>query len=283
MENKLKRRQQNFQQLNNLSTELNSAPKQRASLLWPILVTLLVSSLIFGLAGYYLGKPSSSRPLTSTAVQKQPTPTITSQPPASPAPLQESSQTVTFQHEYLPGFDIVFLDDWKLDTKQFQDKDSRDFVSTYFPTCHERCMGVRLSKSDVSLDILFDVAFDNNAFKCSNSVVYQEISNGWYRIKDSQGYFYTRNVELNKALENGKFPSPYGKASDEWSAIAGTTYKICVQGSGDFLNQYSEVETGETGDGVPILMEFPKVKGNPDDNTLTILDNMVSSIKGLGK
>lgn len=137
-------------------------------------------------------------------------------------------------------------------------------------------MGVRLTKDNISLDLIFDISFDNSAFKCSNSVAFQKLSNGWYRAKGSSGYFYTNRVQLGKTLESGKFPSPFGAATDEWSAVKNETYEICIQGSGEFLEKFLLVHP-EAG----ILMEFPRIVGNPSENLLKGMDSMVVSIQGL--
>lgn len=189
---------------------------------------------------------------------------------------KEPSTQVGIPHEFLPSFDIDYSDSWNLTVKQFRVKDTGPFESKYFPTCHENCMGVRLSKNNISLDLIFDIAYDNNAFRCSNSVAYQKLSNNWYRIKDSSGYWYTNRVQLDKTLKPGKFPSPFGEVDDEWSAVKDETYEICVQGSGEFLEEFSPVHP-EAG----ILMEFPRIIGNPSGGLLDELDSMVISIQGL--
>jgi hypothetical protein len=68
-------------------------------------------------------------------------------------PTLPSSTDTTLPHEYLPGFNITYANGWSISkVKQFRDENPQDFVSNYFPTCHGRCMGIRLSKSNVSLD-----------------------------------------------------------------------------------------------------------------------------------
>ena len=195
--------------------------------------------------------------------------------------LDDNENTKTYSHDSLPGFAFDYQTGLILKTKQFGLSDPEGFISTYFPTCHDRCMGVRLSNEhNVSLNLIFDVAFDDVGMKCSDNVDFTEVGNGWYRIKDSSGYFYSRNIELNKTLGQGNF-IPLGTIKDEWSAIENTKYKICINGNGNFLKQYSFVEKGEDNDGVPIMMELPNIIGTPDDTFLKEIDNAVTSIKGI--
>lgn len=265
-----------------LADKLVEVPEKTMTIFPVIVAVVAVCFVIFGSTGYYLGKQRADSLLDLKQDVTLPTPQVSPTKTANSAVPTQPSTNTTLPHEYLPGFNIIYANSWSISKiKQFRDDVPQDFVSNYFPNCHGRCMGIRLSKSDVSLDLLFDVAFDSNGLKCSNSVAYQSIANNWYRIKDSSGYFYTNTAMVNKTLEDGKIPSPFGKVADEWSAVAGTTYKVCVQGSGRFLTKYSKVEVGETGKGVPILMEFPTVRGNPNATTLKELDAIVSSIEGL--
>ena len=55
MENQPISNQKDFQQLNNNPIEQNISPKKQASLLFPVLITLLISAIVFGFGGYYYG------------------------------------------------------------------------------------------------------------------------------------------------------------------------------------------------------------------------------------
>lgn len=216
---------------------------------------------------------ASSPDTSSSPIQNQ-------TPPISASPAINKNADI-FSHKFLPGFTFEYPRGWSLTTKPFGVKDPQGFTTTYFPACHESCMGVQLSAArNVSLHLVFDVAFGDTGLRCSNRVDFTAVGNGWYRIKDSSGYFYSLNVELDKTLGQGNFP-PLGTINDEWSAVENTSYKICVLGSGNFLKQYSFVEAGLEGRGVPVMMEFPVIKGTPDSLFLKEVDQVVASIKGL--
>lgn len=189
------------------------------------------------------------------------------------------SKQQTIPHEFLPGFDLNYSADWNLKFKQFREKDSGIFKSNYLLLgCDETCMGIKISKGSIGIDLLFVRALDNNSLKCSNQVETRKISDKWYRIKDSSGIFYApkARVELNKTLEYQKFPSSFGTTQDEWSAVENETYNICLQGSGEFLENFSPAFS----DG-GILMEFPRIVGDPTNDQLEEINSTINSIEGL--
>lgn len=250
-----------------------------------IVLGVIFIILVVGIGGYLLGTRKSQPVISSTSKQPSPIAIVSPSPSQTqtPSPLatQITSSTDTFSHNFLPGFTFEYPKGWSLTTKPFGVKDPQGFTTTYFPTCHERCMGVQLSGvRNASLHLIFDAAFDDAGLKCSNRVDFTAVGNGWYRIKDSSGYFYSRNVELDETFGQSNFP-PLGTISDEWSVVENTNYKICVHGNGNFLKQYSFVEAGLEGKGVPIMMEFPLIKGTPDSTSLKQIDPVVASIKGL--
>ena len=143
-------------------------------------------------------------------------------------------------------------------------------------------MGVRLTKQGVSLELIFDVAFDDFGTQCSNTVDFSKLKDTWYRIKDSSGVYYYNQISID--FNTGENGGPeFGDIKDEWSYIDNTSYKICKHNTGSFLELHSNVEaTTNTPDGkVPILMETPLIKGTPTPTFLEELDQIILSIKGL--
>lgn len=68
------------------STPVNQSPVQtKTKLMIPVLVTLLVSAVLFGLGGYYLGKQSSTTQKVVENTQTSPIPTSSPTPFSSPA------------------------------------------------------------------------------------------------------------------------------------------------------------------------------------------------------
>lgn len=208
---------------------------------------------------------SANAPTTSPTITPTTTPTPTVGPPD--------------QFTNLPGFTIAYGSDWTVTQKKFGIKDPGVFISSYFPSCHEGCMGIRLSKGDISLDLLFDKAYDSAGIVCSNTASYEGLSNGWYRIKDSKGYFYSKTVTLNQHIDGEKYPQN-STSNHEWEMASGMDYAICKQGAGTFIELHNPPDNFQ---GPGILLEFPKVRGNPDSAQLAELDAIVTSIKGLGR
>lgn len=253
--------------------------KTHVKILYIICAVLLI---LFVLSGLYFFRNRHSTSITSN-IQQQ----------ISPTPLNPTSQILEkFSHKSLPGFALNYPNEWKITTiKDFFDGNSNDFVSGSLKTCKENCMGVRFSKSDISLDFVFvsvnalELVVDNIDHKdsliCSNSVQSQAVGNRWDRLKDSKNYFYARSVEKNKTLKIEDIPLSFGAITDEWSALPDIEYSICVSGWGDWLSEKPKIIGSEAKDILPILIEFPTVKGNPDNTTLTEIDSIVSSIKGL--
>lgn len=175
----------------------------------------------------------------------------------------------------LPQLAIRYDPSWDLVVKEFSDIDEKGFKSDYFRSCDQYCMGLRFSKGDTSLNIIFDKALDDAGMSCSNSVSFEEIGYGWVRIKDSSGYFYTNQYQLDVMVEDG---SPYEKWSldDEWSVVNNTKYKICTYGSGYFRNDGEYLLLAR--DNEAVLVEYPEIVGNPSKELLKEIDEIVMSL-----
>jgi hypothetical protein len=216
---------------------------------------VIVLIALMTLAAIYYFKSKNNNVIISIP---SPSPISTLGPTNFPVKKLKSTDT-TFPHELLPGFNINIPAEWKLSFKQFNEPANNQFTSIYFPSCHERCMGVKIMKDNVGLELSFDVAFDSNAYECSINTSSTPLSNGWFKILKDNKYFYTKGVTKSDSKDS-----------------------VCIQGSGSFLIQSSPVEDTEgPGTKAPILLEHPRVLGNPTKEQLKEIDSIVTSINGL--
>lgn len=119
MENQTIENPQNAQQVNNAPVEQTLASRQKMSLLLPVLLTFLISAIVFGLGGYYVGSQLSSKSLTNenTIVA---TPTPNSQVVNSLTPiesLEPDSDWKTYTNTN-PAYTIKFPTDWVVDSSK---------------------------------------------------------------------------------------------------------------------------------------------------------------------
>ena len=196
-----------------------------------LLISGLVSLVILLLLLITLGIYLATRPVINGNNNENP-PSSYQQPPVSNT-LEE--QTVNkeikiYTNSNLPGLALKYPDSWQVFHKEFSDSDSKGFQSKYFPTCDNNCMGLKFSKNDVNLNIIFDLALDDSGKKCSNTVTFKQIGNNWMRVKDSTGYFYTKNYQLNVTTKPEE-PFNLDTSNDEWSLLNNTNYQICVNGT----------------------------------------------------
>lgn len=181
----------------------------------------------------------------------------------------------TYVNSNLPGLTIQYPSSWELLVKEFKDSDGKGFQSKYFPICDNNCMGLKFTKNNVDLSIIFDLALDDSGKKCSNTVTYEQIDNNWLRIKDRIGYFYTKNYQFNVTTKPEE-PFNLGNAGDEWSLLNNTNYKICVNGTGYFRDQSVNVNNSPSEPGT--LVENPIIHGNPSQTILREIDGIIKTL-----
>ncbi|KUK79758.1 MAG: hypothetical protein XD95_0146 [Microgenomates bacterium 39_7] len=92
MENQPDSNPQNSQHLNSASVNPDISPEQKMSLLFPVLITLLISAVVFGLGGFYLGKKSFT--VFNTQVSENKAKEQVEQPTPSPILKTTNSQTL---------------------------------------------------------------------------------------------------------------------------------------------------------------------------------------------
>lgn len=258
-----------------------------------ILLALTLGGVLFTVMAFQYN--NSNRDSDSNPdITPQLSPTI--QQELTGAPTGASNYIEKFTNEYFPGFSVEYdSKEWDLLVKPFNVDDNMGFTSLYKPSCDVRCMGLRFKRNDVSLDVIFHIAFDDSrSRRCSNSIQNSAVGSNWYQLQDISGIYYSYNfedqnkigLELNYSTTEDscaqfneysqQIISTYG---NQWSCDANSFYEVCDSGTGIFLNQFSSIEAGADGSGVPILMEKPKISGNPDPITLKKIDEIVSSIK----
>ncbi len=126
MENQPTSNPQICQQPGSAPVEDDTSPKQKTSLLFPVLITLLVSAIVFGIGGYYLGINKTSTPLpndsadntttTGQALQPSVTPVFEEEPMSSEIGNAEMGQETTVVTN--DGMHKVWLDGEKLNSTQ---------------------------------------------------------------------------------------------------------------------------------------------------------------------
>jgi len=195
---------------------------------------------------------------------------------------------VTFTHSKLPGFSMEYPSDWKIEVKEFKEKDTLSFTSFYFPSCHESCLGLRFSKNNVSIEILFDLVYDDNGYHCSDNVNIVKLSGKWYRydsLMDYSGSIKPKYIYTESGQENAK----------SFMEQTGHLYKFCDSGTGgaglierqsiqDTYGENYDVNHPELFPSAPgIMIEKPKVYSDQsiDTEVLEEIDNMIISMKGI--
>lgn len=186
-----------------------------------------------------------------------------------------NDKTLIYKNINLPNFAIEYKSSWTLAVKEFKEPNIYQFKSKYFPKCEANCMGVKLSKNNIDLTIIFDLALDDSSKICSNKVTYQEIGNGWLRVKNDGGYFYTKNYQFNVITKDDE-PFTIGDTNQEWSLLNKTNYKICINGTGYFRSESKNIYNLESNP--KTLVENPIVEGNPSESILKEIDEIIKTL-----
>jgi hypothetical protein len=92
MENPSTINQQNLHTSDSVKVEQRTYSKQKTSLFFPIVITLFISAVVFGLGGFYLGKKSSTIPNTQVSENKAKEQVVQASP--TPIPRTTNSQTL---------------------------------------------------------------------------------------------------------------------------------------------------------------------------------------------
>lgn len=187
---------------------------------------------------------------------------VVNKPTVIPQPISKPlSQDKDFPHELLPNFDITIPNSWYISgIKQFGEEDKVGFASNYFDfgLKNHNSMAVRVFKNGIFFNLIFDLVYDDQMV-CSDNFVATDIGDKWYRIVGENKTFYSRNVYFNSTQQG----------SDK-------KYKVCTM-HGLGLSQKPLQLVSPYGDGA-IMLENIYVYGNPNQETLSEIDQIVRSI-----
>lgn len=195
-----------------------------------------------------------------------------------------------FTHQNLPGFSLQYPGEWAVAIKEFKEEDpSGSLHPYYFPTCHDRCMSLRITKAQTGLQLFFQLAQDNSYFMCSNKAEVTKVNDKWDRIRYEvpvenliTGIYYSTNVTVNERIGSPSQPEDMS-VDGVRQTLTGEAFNVCDYTSGNRLNQAPQETVW--GDYAPsefsILMEKPRVLGIPSAEELQTIDQMVMSIEGV--
>lgn|GEM_PF-3984562 len=173
----------------------------------------------------------------------------------------------------LPGFSIDFPSSWSIQIKPMQKRDQTDPQWSLKPQSQMR---ITLNQNEVELRMVALLAWDDNGgMKCSNTIPFQKIGEGWYRYQDSAGTSYTHHGYTN--YTTGDQPSLFSGSSGEWEYQTSTQYAFCEDGGGIWILSGPPDELSTDDDG--LLMLEPNVVGQPTSEQLADMDAIVKSIK----
>lgn len=191
---------------------------------------------------------------------------------------------LTFTHNQLPGFSISYFEDWKVEIKEFKVQDTLGFESLYFQSCHEDCLGLRFSKDNVKVDVLFDMFFDESVSNCSDTINFTKLNTKWYRYDSLLNY-------------SGNNTPKYIYSGSVYENIeqSGHLYKFCDSGASaaslietrtkeDYFGALYDSSRAVLFGNVPrIMIEKPRVYSDNEISSefLKEIDEMIISIKGI--
>ncbi len=118
------------------SAPINQSPiptQVKTNLLAPILSTVLVCAVVFGLGGYYIGKQFSNNVQQPVANQNQPTTTLPTEvlpsPTDTPTPVSLTTYTSSFEK-----LSFKYPSDWKITQSQKADSVNGDSITVQSPS-----------------------------------------------------------------------------------------------------------------------------------------------------
>lgn len=292
MENITPNQEQETTLISNLNEE---GPYSKSSSGYVNIGIVAAAVIIVALVGYFLygSQLQDSQPI------------VTSTPPPSatqlgtPTPTQEqvlvsptptSTELAIYENAHLGEFSFQYNSSiWSIHEKEFNEPES-----TIFPNCDEECLGIQLTSDDVSLELIFNISYeDNNGILCTNEPDSVTLDNGWFRVKDSQGYYYAyqsdgetpHGITLDMTPTGGdclKYEWSNGTSNahkgTEWTCIVGTQYKLCDGGIGPFVTHTSSVSYAVDPDGASIQLINPRLDEDLSEEVLEQVDELISTI-----
>lgn len=191
-----------------------------------------------------------------------------------------ATKSVIFTSDDLPGFSIAKPEGWAVAVKPFGTTEPQGFFPKGAEICGEACMGMRFTKGDVALELVaLESRDDAPGERCSDTVKFEKIpSSLWTRIEENSGIYYSQSVKLDQLIDAGP-PEALVDAwagDGEWAYMVGTQYELCdARQNAYWLVDYKVTDQGS------IMIEKPRIKGNPSPEVLAEIDELVASIKGI--
>lgn len=176
----------------------------------------------------------------------------------------------TYENPSLPNFTFKYPSKMTIAENNLGEEDNAQFSRT----CHKNCAAIQVTSGNDKLEIYLEESYDDMAMRCSNIATSEDIGNGWYRIQDEEDFFYTKSVDFNVELGQ-EVLNEIGKPEDYWSLIPNSTYKLCVNGTGYFLENFAQTDSRE----FPVIMSYPRL--SMENNNFVEFDNIVRSLEGL--
>ena len=239
-----------------------------------ILIVLLVVSLLGNI--YFLTQTGGTNLPEQPQGEQMPVQQTETQPATNTDRDQvtEGKQVIN----NLSQLNIAIPADWKIQVKPFDNLDDTiGFKSQYFSSCSNNCQGVRLTKNETQLDLIFNKVMDSHGGLCSNNATTTKLSNNWYRIKDSKNYTYAkRGISFDKTLNEVFQVVPKTTASD-WSYEEGKKYNVCLTYTGEYLDIVPDDEDPKFNE-YALMLEYPTVSIDTPEATLQEIDQIISSI-----
>lgn len=155
-----------------------------------ILIIVIVVALVAAGSIFYFASRGES---TSLITQVSPTPMATQTPESTTIPTSTSTATYSptpkptqIPSEILPIDFISYQlpNGWDKQIKRFGEENTLQFPSHYTPSCKkDSCAGIRLTKENAKLEMVFNFAYDSGGLICTaNEDYFTNLSDNWARI-----------------------------------------------------------------------------------------------------
>jgi len=200
----------------------------------------------------------------------------------------QTSNSQQFTHPDLPGFSFDIPEGWNIEITKLFDVVDLEQYSDPVNLCYESCMIIKLSKEDMSFNMNFTRQLSSSVyyevFGCSNSVGYESLENGWYKINGNDGYLYTRTVRFDVRVDDRYIPDTELEKDGFFEELVnGNTYQLCRYSRFDKSNRLKEKSPAVNiaGDYRWVTMNDIVIDQDLDSPLIAEINQIISSIQGL--
>ncbi len=166
---------------------------------------------------------------------------------------------------YIPELSQEYLDN-SLDNLSLKYPDTWQVEAIINEDSQIESKFLQLSKDDKVINLEFAETEITGVF-CSNTVKVKQLPNNWYRLKGKDEIRYSNRVSFDiKVTGSMAQKNQFNTKDDEWSLVAGETYKVCYKDQGILLAD------GKT------VFQTPIISSDLDIETIIELDYIISSI-----